>query len=198
MPPKNAGDSTKAYRLRQQLKHGQQLKPLDQLWLDDYTERTEREKRRGKTKSFGASAAGRKIKLDIEEHAESVGTGTAASEAAAAALMSKEEGRRLDALTVNAVGALREAVATYKEICLSMKDRLEVLETTHIAMVNAVGAAYMERTEAEIALRNASEKSGDDGLQTMALAFVAKQLGIDLSGLEGNTKASAAGKKKPS
>lgn len=204
----NQGDAAKAYRLRQTLKRGQQLKPTDALWLSEYEDdhppgpdgepRKGRPRGRPKIQSFGASAAGKKVKLEIEEHAASVGTGNAAVEAAAAALAAKEEGRRLDSLTVNAVGALRAAVDTYKEICASMHERLQTLEQTHIAMLESVRDHFLARTDAEAALAEHEKDQQGEPLQAMALAMIAKHLGVDIGALGvGNTGArnGAQGKK---
>src|SRR5258708_1884711 len=136
--PSNAGDRAKAYRLRKLAKRSK-LMPVDALWLAEYQENQKKtdEKRGGP--DFGASRArsGRRIKLDVEEHAESESIGTGAAAAAAAALAAKEEGRRLDSLTIESVNALKEACAVYRDVCLSLKERTEVLEATHIAMLDA-------------------------------------------------------------
>jgi hypothetical protein len=103
----------------------------------------------------------------MEEAAESEASGTgAAAAAAAAALAAKEEGRRLDSLTVESVGALKEACAVYRDVCLTLKERTEVLEATHIAMLDAVREHYLARTEAEAdAIR---EATGGDAITKLA------------------------------
>lgn len=170
--PANAGDRAKAYRLGKASKAGR-LPPVDALWLAEYQEKKEARDKARQPVDVGASRrrAGRRIKLDVEEHeeAEAVGTGGAAA-FAAAALAAKEEGRRLDSLTIEAVGALQAACAVYKDVCLSMKERLEVLEGTHIAMLDAVHDQYMARTQAEIDALQATSGGGD------SLSKLAEQL----------------------
>src|SRR5258706_8850006 len=141
--PANQGDRAKAYRLRKLAKRTK-LPNVDALWLGEYDEKA---KARAKfTGDVGGSRrrSGRRVKLDIEEHeeAEAVGTG-AAAQAAAAALMAKEEGRRLDSLTVESVAALKEAVATYREVCLSLNERYEIMEDTHIELLGSVREPYL-------------------------------------------------------
>lgn len=198
MPAKNAGDAAKAFRLRKKRSAGQALKPIDALWLADFEEEQQRDpKRRKLTKSFGASAAGKRVRLEIDEHAESVGTGTAASEAATAALMVKEEGRRLDNLTINAVGALKEAVETYKAICLDLRRSTSDLHTAHVEMFKAWQGEAIGRTESEIALREAAKNGDEDEVKGMLMAIVAQKLGLNIPGMagaKGNTKAKAAAK----
>src|SRR5688572_24734066 len=134
----NAGDAAKAYRLRRREKGGETLDPIDKLWLVNYEEQVDaRDKKRGQKRKrlasgdIGASRATRKITLDIDEEQESAGTGGAAAAAAVAAIESREEGRRLDYLTVGAIDALREACSVYRDICVSLRERTETLEATH-------------------------------------------------------------------
>lgn len=175
--PLTGGEKARASRLRK-LQQGGTIGAPDALWLADYDERA------SKSKHFGASRSGRRVKLDITEAAESVGTGSsAAAEAAGAALAAREEGRRLDSLTVNAVGALREAVATYRAVCLSMRNRLEVLEATHVAMLESVRDHFIARTEAEgeMTRQQQAEQMGDPAT-SMLLAMIAQRMGIALPG----------------
>lgn len=143
------------------------LPAVDALWLAEYDEEAEKAKRARRPlevgKDTGASRSGRRVQLDIQEEAESVGTGSAAAVAAAAALTAKEEGRRLDSLTINAVDALKEAVDVYRQICLSLRERTEVLEATHIEMLQAIRGEYLARTNAEVALAAAAEQ-GEGGV----------------------------------
>jgi hypothetical protein len=168
--PANAGDRAKAYRLRK-VKPGK-LPPIDALWLGEYEDKA-KDRERAKARDVGGSRrrSGRRIKLDVEEHeeAEAVGTGAAAA-AAAAALATREEGRRLDSLTIESVGALKEAVACYREICISMKDRMEILEETHIEMLGSVREQYLARTQAEINAMEAA--SGGDPMTKLAEQFL--------------------------
>jgi hypothetical protein len=175
--PANQGDRAKAYRLRKEAKKGK-LAPVDALWLGEYDEKAEA---RAKASDRGASRwqSGRKVKFEMEEHeeAEAVGTGAAAA-AAAQALAAREEGRRLDSLTVEAVGALKAACDVYRDVCLSMKERMEVLEGTHIEMLGAVRDQYLARTQAEINAMEAASQGGDE------ISQIAKTLLPDLLGLK--------------
>lgn len=154
--PANPGDRTKANRLRKLEKAGT-IGDIDRLWLDDYNEKKARNQ-----VAYGASRSGRRVKFEMDESAESVGTGTAASTAAAAALATREEGRRLDFLTSESVSALKEAVAVYKDVCLSLKDRLEIIENAHVSMMEATRTSYLRSAELEAELARAV-RSGDDG-----------------------------------
>lgn len=173
---------------------GQVLSPTDVLWLADFDERA-KGYGPGKTKegkNFGASRSGRKVKFELQEEAESVGVGNAAVEAASAALQAKEEGRRLDSLTVNAVGALKEAVACYRDMCLSMRERMEILEATHISMLDAVRDHFIRRTEAEAELL--AEQGKDDGANGMLMGLLAQHFGLQLPAA---ARANGAVPKKP-
>lgn len=153
------------------------LPAVDALWLAEYDEEAEKAKRARRSleagKDMGASRSGRRVQLDIQEEAESVGTGSAAAVAAAAALQAKEEGRRLDALTINAVDALKEAVEVYKSICISLRERTEVLESVHVEMLQSVRASYVRETETELALMEA-QRNGEGGVAEGMLAELLK------------------------
>jgi len=176
--PSNAGDRTKAHRLRRR----KDLGPVDKLWLAQYDDAVEDKKKKRKHKfDVGASRSQRRVRVEVDEEQEAAGTGEAAK-FAAAALEAKEEGRRLDALTVNALDVLKEAVATYRDVCLSMKDRLEILEATHIAMLDSVRESHIDKTNAEIELMKLASAEGGPGsvADQMFMQLVASRLGISL------------------
>jgi hypothetical protein len=174
--PANQGDRAKAYRLRKLAKRSK-LPPVDALWLGEYDDKARERVKKATDVGGSRRRSGRRVKLDIEEHeeAEAVGTG-AAAQAAAAALMAREEGRRLDSLTVESVGALKEAVATYREICLSLHERYQIMEDTHIELLGSVREQYLARTQAEITALEAANGDGDD-IQKMAAAYLQQLLG---------------------
>ena len=186
----NAGNAAKAYRLRKREKAGQTLDPIDKLWLADYDDSThEREQQRTKrreqlgAKDIGASRARRTVKVDIDEESESAGTGSAATAAATAALEAREEGRRLDYLSVGAVEALREACGVYKDICVSLRERTEVLEETHIALLEAGMEQRAARNEAEIALMTLQQQPAhDDPATALMVQMIARKMGVQLPG----------------
>jgi hypothetical protein len=180
--PKNPGDRTKAHRFRRAIKAGQKLQPVDELWLSEYEEKDSRRQHANGSPDVGASRSGRKINFQMEEQAEAVGTGTAAAAAASAALAAKEEGRRLDSLTINSVDALKEACAVYKDICLTLRDRTEILEQTHVEMLLSVRAHFLAATQAESALVQ-KDAEGDPAKDLLTM-LLAKHLGIPIEGLK--------------
>ena len=178
--PKNPGDRTKANRLRAAVTRGQKLQPIDALWLSDYDDHNG--SRPGPKPAgavdVGASRSGRKVKFEMEEQAEAVGSGSAAVAAASAALAAKEEGRRIDSLSTGAVDALKEACAVYKDICISMRERMEVLEATHVALLDSARDHYIARTEAETALMERDRDPEQDQATGMMMQIIAQKLGI--------------------
>jgi len=186
----NAGNAAKAYRLRKrEIEGGQTLDPIDKLWLTNYDdEKRDREKQRTKrrehgAKDIGASRARRTVKVDIDEESESAGTGSAAMAAATAALEAREEGRRIDYLSVGAVDALREACSVYKDICISLRERTEVLEATHIAMLESGLEQRAARNEAEIALMTLQQQPAhDDPATALMVQMIARKMGVQLPG----------------
>jgi len=188
--PKNPGDRTKAYKLRKQLARGDQVANVDKLWLAEYDEKTDDNakpaKNGGPSKNYGRSRSGREVSFHLKEAAEAEGTGNAAAAAAAAALQAKEEGRRLDSLTVSAIDVLKTAVAVYKDVCLSMKDRMEILEESHVAILDAGRQHYLERVEVEGALmrlqQEVAQRDDDDPAKGLLEMLIAKHLGVQLPG----------------
>lgn len=138
--PKNPGNRKKAYSLRAKQNKGQELRPEEIAWLDDY----DRAQRMGA--SHGASASERVV--HIEERAAAVGTGTAAETAAAAAL-AREEGRRVDYLVHAGMDCLVKACQLHETMTRTMLERLAQLEDVHLAMLGSVREHYIARTEAE-------------------------------------------------
>lgn len=183
--PKNAGDRAKAYRLRKALQRRENVADIDRLWLAEYEEKDPKrlasEGGGGASKHHGRSRSGRQIKFELQEAAESEGTGNAAAIAAGAALQAKEEGRRLDFLTINSVDALKEACAVYKDICLSLRQRMEILEATHIEMLQTVRGYYIHAMEAEGALiaRDNEAASEVDPSTAMVVDMLAKHFNLD-------------------
>jgi len=190
----NNGDAAKAYRLRKAIQAGKTLKPTEVLWLGDY----ERQRPSagtlppGNTTAaavpHGRSRRARKVNFQMEEAAESEGTGDSpAMIAAAAALQERAAGERLDSLTTNAVEALKEAVATYKTLCDSVITMLGVYQNAHLETLASVREHYIAKTEAEadaLAATRAAENQGDPAKELMLMA-VMKHLGIDLGGAAG-------------
>ena len=174
-PP--GGARNKAAKLRKQLASGE-ITAVDRLWLEDYNEKT------NGAGDWGKSASRKRIHKTetVEEDTAAEGTGTAAAQAASMALMAKEEGRRLDALTTGAIGALHEAVEVYKAVSLTLLERTRVLEETHVEMLQAFRGEFLARTDAEAELREKEKDADGDGTTAMLLQVVANHLGIDVSG----------------
>jgi len=138
--PKNPGNRSKAYRLRARVKKGEQLRPEEVAWLDDY-DRAQRS-----SAHYGVSASERVV--HIEERAAAEGTGAAAETAAAAAL-AREEGRRVDYLVHAGMDCLVNACKLHETMTRTMLERLGQLEDVHLAMLGSVREHYIARTEAE-------------------------------------------------
>lgn len=195
--PHNAGDAAKAYRLRKAISRGETLKPIDRLWLDEYHhEHPQSPSAPASATAAGRSRSGRKVSatFDLEEAAEAEGVGEGpASIAAAAALQSREEGRRLDSLTVSAVGALEKAVETYRQICESLQAMLETYQDHHLDTLASVRDHYLARTasDAEVARLQKERNGAEDPLTGLMAIMAAKHLGIDPSMLPGVAEAAA-------
>lgn len=173
-PPQGA--RTKAAKLRKQLASGE-ISDIDRLWLDDYTEKT------NGSGDWGKSASRTRVHRSetIEEDKAAEGTGTAAAHAAGLALMTKEEGRRLDSLTINSIAALKEAVDVYKSVCVSLLEQNKAYGAAHVEMLNAYRGEMLSRIDAEGDLREKENEKEPDPSTAMIMAVVAQHLGIDLS-----------------
>jgi len=191
--PKNPGDRTRAHRLRRQLRDGKKLETTDALWLGEYEEK---QRDPGPSKNFGASQSKshRRISLDLDEGSESqaVGTGNAAASAvqlAANALATKEEGKRLDSLLMGAMDAMRASADINRQTALMLREdygaifqllseRTEVLERTHIAMLQSVNKHYLDATAMEGQLMQ-QQQEGDPAKDLLTM-LLAKHLGVPL------------------
>lgn len=146
----NAGDRTRAYRLRAKVKKGEELDPADQLWLAEYEE-----KQAGTGHgSIGGSMSERIV--NVEERFAAAGTGTAA-EAAAAAAMAREEGRRIDYLLQAGLGALTKSFEMQVKMNELMMQRMETMTDVHLGILGTMREQYIARTQAEIDLMQAQE-----------------------------------------
>lgn len=180
--PRSQGDRAKAYRLRKADKKGE-LGPVDKLWLaefDEEKEKYDRQRRQHGTISVGASKSKRRLRVELDEDQEAAGTGNAAATAAAGALLAKEEGRRLDFLTTESVAALKEACKVYRSICLSLRERTEILEETHVQLLMSVREHAIKRSEAETQLLT---QATDDPANSLLMMLASRVLGV--SGLPG-------------
>jgi hypothetical protein len=207
----NAGDAAKAYRLRKALKDGKTLMPTEVLWLGDYERRTGGNTgtlppgstgAAAKAQPYGRSRKARKVNatFNLEEAAEAEGGGDSpAMIAAAAALQERAAGERLDALTVNSLNVLKEAVLTYRRLCTSVTEMLAVYQQSHLDTLASVREHYLARTKAEadtFAALKQAEDSGDPAKEMMLMVLM-KHLGIELpAGMNGAPRPNGAGKKQ--
>lgn len=169
-PLPTPSERSKAYKMRSKLRAGIVLLPTEQDWLDEYEAR---QRARGGP-DVGASASERVI--HVEERHAAVGTGEAATAAAAASAIAKEEGRRLDALIqqataaltsgMNAMGRASELYASMAENMLAdrMQDREEMR-----TLMQSVRAHYLARIDAEAEARQATNSEQDQLSQVLQL-----------------------------
>lgn len=136
-------------RIRAKVRVHAPVSPEDAAWLGDY-ERAGTE-RRGD--SAGASrSASRKVSYTEEEHqAAAVGTGSAA-EMAAAAAMSREEGRRLDSIVDRGIGALERACNAWEKMTAALLKERQADAQTHRALLESLRSHFLARAEAEASL----------------------------------------------
>lgn len=180
--PKNPSHKTRRHQLRKAERDGQQLHSSDQLWASEYDEIVARGRPSpaAVAADVGASRSGatRSVRFEMDEaqQAEAIGVGpTAAAIAAGAALQAKEEGRRLDSLTMHSIDALKEAVAVYRDMCLMLQQRTEILENAHVDMLNSVRTHHIEATQLEAALtqretEQQQQQKPEDQMLTMLMA----------------------------
>jgi hypothetical protein len=181
--PNNPSHRTKAHALRKAIKAGQTLHESDALWLAGYDDA---QKKNGGSKHHGRSRSARKVDVHIEEAAEAEGEGSpmaAALGATAAALTTREEGRRLDSLTEKSVAALRQACDVYKDICLSLRDQLQIYQQSQVAMFEAWRNNYLSRVETEAQL--VQEQDRGDPAKDLLLMMIARKMGIPIEGVAG-------------
>jgi hypothetical protein len=185
------GKRSKASKLRKQLANGE-ISDVDRLWLHEYEEQT------NGSGDWGKSASRTRVHRTetVEEDKAAEGTGSGAAHAAGLALMAKEEGRRLDSLTVNAIAALHEAVDVYKSVATTLLERTKVLEETHVEMLQSIRAEFLSRMETEADLLAKEREDHPDEAKSMAMAMIAQHLGIDLSKFSGAPSPNGAPKKK--
>lgn len=187
-PPK---DRVRATKLRGMVKVGKALTPEDAAWLHDY-ETAREEVARGASRSH------------VEEHRietrEAVGSGSAAEVAAAAAL-SREEGRRYDHLLDGAIRAMQAANGFLKEACAMHQQMAEVLLKRSIedgevvrSLLTGYRSTYLEKAELErdaILAESGEEKDGVTELANTLLPVLMQRLG----GTVGAVAAGAARKR---
>jgi hypothetical protein len=181
--------------MRKAIASGKAIDPVDRLWLDEYNQADQRRKHANGAPpppDVGASRKTRRIALDIDEAAESVGTGDAATAGALGALREREEGRRLDALTMQSTDALKEACAVYRDMCLMLKDQVELMMSAVTESMVSARTHYLAAAQMEAALMQAQSADAGNPADNMMMAVVAKHLGIDPAVLRGGVAAAQA------
>jgi hypothetical protein len=180
----NGANARKASGLRAK---GNAIGPVDKLWLSEYDEaiarrakeRADRRKRHGigipDGASIGASSKERTLKVDLVEKAEAAGIGApaVAAIAAGAALEAKEEGRRLDALTLNSLEIMKEAVSVYRDVAITLRKHWAILASSlsDAMATNHDNRATIAELEAEnIRLQKELEGKGETPEQMMMAA----------------------------
>lgn len=190
MPAINGANAAKASRMRRLVKDGKALDPVDKLWLAEYDEETARREKARRDRrerhgigaaEVGASRKERTLQVNLHEEAEAAGTGpTAAAIAAGAALEAKEEGRRLDSLTVNSLEIMKEAVSTYRDIALTLRKHWAIMAATvsDALAANTHNRNLIAELEAEnVALRGQLEQKGETPEQMLMAAAMQHVMG---------------------
>lgn len=204
----DGGNRTKAYRLRLQAQKGE-LTPVDRLWLADYEEKIQRARNERRNainhaaqEERGASRSKRTVHLDIDEEKEAAGTGpTAAAIAAGAALEAKEEGRRLDALTINSMEMMSRAVDTYERITGTLERHWGIVVTALTQSMKKTRDQHSELAEsdaeiltlkAQLAAALEAKENGGSSPEDLLLAVLKAHSGTERNG------ESPATRKRPS
>ena len=176
--PVTHAERSKANRIRLKAKQFQELTTDEKLWIEAYEART---KGGAAAQDVGASqAASRKVTFTEEETAAtSVGTGdaaaTAASAAMGAALVVREEGKRLDSVLALAMNIMSRAVDTYEKMARQMLSEREQDGKLQRTLLETVRTQYLARAEAEAELiqaeaeHQAEAQSNDGGLENVAV-----------------------------
>jgi hypothetical protein len=173
-------------RIRAKVRVHAPVTPEDALWLGDYEKAGAQ--RRGE--SFGASqSASRKVSYTEEEHAaQAIGTGSAA-EMAAAAAMSREEGRRLDSIVDRGIGALERACNAWEKMTAALLKERQADAQTHRALLESLRSHFLARAEAEGALIKAeadhvANDHAGESLEAQATQALLQRLMKQVSGDE--------------
>ncbi len=199
----STNDSTRANRLRLRIKAGSRVAPADIAWLTQY-EASRKNDGHGSQGAHGRSAAkSRRVSYTEEETAQAAeGTGDAAASMAAAAMMTRAEGERLDSILKIGVSALKEAVEAYKSMCESLLAERQADAQTHRALLESLRTHFLERAEAESELvrqqaeheaARLREQTAEDGLDSaIRQAVVQKLTGLDTVPVDTSAKAKKA------
>jgi len=177
--PVTHAERSKANRIRLKVKQFQELTPDETAWIEAYEART---KGAAAAPDVGASqAATRKVSyVEEETAASSVGTGSAAETAAAAAtgaaLVVREEGKRLDSVLALAMNIMTRSVDTYEKMVKQMLSEREQDGKLQRSLLETVRIQYIARAEAEAELihadaEHAAEKheNNEGGLENIAI-----------------------------
>lgn len=172
-PPPN--ERVKANRLRAKVKVAPQaMKPDEVEWLNDYETKQEATR-----EARGASRA-HKVSF-TEESMEAAGTGSAA-EVAAAAVFSREEGRRFDALLDRVILATEKTCSLHERMCEALLN--QQIENGKVIQSLLVGyrQAYLDKTELEADAIRAGAEGGDE-ITKMAAELLPQLLPAIMAGM---------------
>jgi hypothetical protein len=166
----NSAERSKAYKLRAKLRGGITLLPSEEDWLRAY----EAAKRASGAPDVGASAS-EKI-VHVEERHAAMGTGEAASHAAAAGAMVREEGKRLDVLIAQATAAMSGGMTAMQRACElhqamaenMLADRMADREEMRTLMAS-IRTHYLARIQAEGDAEKATQAGGNELDQVLQL-----------------------------
>lgn len=165
-----SADRSKAYKLRAKMRGGGTLLPSEEDWLRAY----EAAKRAAGAPDVGASAS-EKI-VHVEERHAAMGTGEAATHAAAAGAMIREEGKRLDVLIAQATAAMSAGMTSMQRACElhqamaenMLADRMADREEMRTLMAS-IRTHYLARIDAEGAAAKAQQPEGNELEQVLQL-----------------------------
>lgn len=155
--PETHADRSRAARIRLKLKQYMEVAPEDLAWLEAYEART-------KGADMGASvAASREVTYtERETAAAAVGTGAAAETAAGAAMLVREEGKRLDTILSLGMNCLVRSVETYERMVKQLLAEREQDAKLQRTLLESVRTHYVARAEAEADLIHAEAEAAAD------------------------------------
>lgn len=143
--------------------------------MSDYERNQANRDRHGSADTGRSASKSRKVSYTEEETAaQAEGTGSAA-EIAAAAAVTREEGRRLDSIIDRGINALVQAVACYEKVTSALLKERQTDAATHRALLDSLRSHFLARAEAEADLvrvraeAEAGAGGGDNGLEGQAI-----------------------------
>lgn len=178
----------KASKLRRLLARGKEVADADRLWFDEYEASTARAERARVTSAARTqSKEQRRVRIEVDEAKESQAEAIGPH---AAMLVEREAGRRIDALAIGAVSALKEACDVYKDVCLTLKENFEILSDSVVESMQSQRAHYLAAGELQLQLQQA-QTNGNPAEEMLMMVF-AKHFGLGPEEMQGVRAAAAA------